>query len=149
MRRIAGNTIRAALLGAVLFAMAPVATTYADATSMDWTSVAQKVLPSVVNVEIETLHDKNGVAERGRAVGTGFIIDPSGFIVTNKHVVNGAFRITVTLADRSQWDAQLVVAGQVLDVAVLKINGHERRFGVGVHLGAEVVAIFEFLGGLG
>ena len=116
---------RAALLSGVLVSAIPTAPVFAGAASMDWTSVVQQVLPSVVNISIETLEQKNGTEQRGIEVGTGFIIDPSGIIATNKHVVNHAFRITVTLADRSQWEARLLGAGEVLDIAVLKIDvGH-------------------------
>lgn len=115
----------AAVLYGGLIAGIPAVPVYAGATPMDWTSVVQQVLPSVVNIAIETIETKNGVEQRGIAVGTGFIIDPSGIIATNKHVVNGAFRITVTLADRSQWPAKLLGTGEVLDIAVLKIDaGH-------------------------
>ena len=113
---------RAALLSGVLVSAIPTAPVFAGAASMDWTSVVQQVLPSVVNISIETLEQKNGTEQRGIEVGTGFIIDPSGIIATNKHVVNHAFRITVTLADRSQWEARLLGAGEVLDIAVLKID---------------------------
>lgn len=114
-----------ALFCGALVAAVPTAPVYAGATSMDWTGVAQQVWPSVVNISIETIETKNGTEQRGIEVGTGFIIDPSGIIATNKHVVNRAFRITVTLADRSQWQAQLLGTGEVLDIAVLKIDvGH-------------------------
>ena len=52
-------------------------------------------------------------------------MDPSGIIVTNKHVIAGAFRITVTLSDRSQWNGTLIGAAGLIDIAVVKIDvGH-------------------------
>ncbi len=89
---------------------------------MDWSEVVEKVLPAVVNISVETLATKDGAQQRQREVGTGFLIDPSGTIVTNKHVIAGAFRITVTLADRTQWDAKLLAAARMVDLAVLKID---------------------------
>ena len=96
---------------------------------MDWSEVIQKVLPAVVNISVETLTTKDGTEQRQREVGTGFLVDSSGTIVTNKHVIAGAFRIRVTLADHSQWDAKLLAAARTVDLAVLKIDtGHPTPF---------------------
>jgi serine protease Do len=104
---------------------APTIRAHAGATPMDWTSIVRQAMPSVVNISAETLTNKNGVEHRAREVGSGFLIDPSGTIVTNKHTIAGAFRITVTKSDRSQWNARLIAEGTVLDLAVLKIDvGH-------------------------
>jgi serine protease Do len=128
LRRTNNSRALAALLCGALAVGAPAAPALAGATSMDWSTVARQAVPSVVNITIETITNREGTPERGIAVGTGFIIDPSGLIATNKHVINRAFRITVTLADRSQWNAKLVAAGQLLDIAVIKINvGHPLR----------------------
>ncbi|MBV8457744.1 MAG: trypsin-like peptidase domain-containing protein [Acetobacteraceae bacterium] len=108
---------------------APVTPASAEATPMDWSSIVAKVLPSVVNISVETLAPKDGAQQRQQQVGTGFLIDPSGTIVTNKHVIAGAFRITVTLFDQSQWHAKVLAAAQLLDLAVLKIDvGHPLPF---------------------
>jgi serine protease Do len=56
------------------------------------------------------------------AMGSGFIIDRAGFIVTNNHVVEGAHKITAKLPDGREFDAKLVGADQATDVAVLKIK---------------------------
>ena len=59
--------------------------------------------------------------------GTGFFWDDDGHIVTNFHVIEGANRFSVTLADRSDWDAELVGVAPEQDLAVLKIRApHER-----------------------
>ena len=55
-----------------------------------------------------------------RAAGSGFIIDPAGYIVTNSHVVDGADAITVTLASGERLDAILVGADPKTDLALLK-----------------------------
>lgn len=92
-------------------------------------ALSMQALPSVVNISVETITTNRGPPQRGRQVGTGFLIDPSGTIVTNRHVIDGAFRMTVTLSDRSQWDAKLVAAAEILDLAVLKIDvGHRLPF---------------------
>ena len=57
-----------------------------------------------------------------QALGTGFIIDPSGVIVTNYHVAGRADSITVTMTDGKKYPAKLLGADQKTDIAVLKIK---------------------------
>ena len=57
-----------------------------------------------------------------QALGTGFIIDPSGVIVTNYHVAGRADSITVTMTDGKKYPAKLLGADQKTDIAVLKIR---------------------------
>ena len=59
---------------------------------------------------------------RGQALGSGFIIDPAGFIVTNNHVIEGADEITVTLHDGTSMKATLVGKDERSDVALLKVT---------------------------
>ena len=54
--------------------------------------------------------------------GTGFIIDKSGIIVTNYHVVENASKLVVTLADNSQWPGKLVGADPNNDLAIVRIK---------------------------
>ena len=56
------------------------------------------------------------------AMGSGFIIDKQGYIVTNNHVVDGARKITVKLPDGREFDAKLVGADQPTDIAVIKVK---------------------------
>lgn len=56
------------------------------------------------------------------ALGSGFIIDPAGYIVTNNHVVDGAHKITVTLDDGSSHSAKLIGRDVKTDLALLKIE---------------------------
>lgn len=118
-----------AALGLALTMTTPVTPVHASATPMDWSEVIERVLPAVVNISVQTLTTKDGTEQRQREVGTGFLVDSSGTIVTNKHVIAGAFRITVSLADHSQWDAKLLAAARSVDLAVLKIDtGHPMPF---------------------
>ncbi len=59
---------------------------------------------------------------RGVALGSGFIIDPAGYIVTNNHVIEGADEITVTLADGTSFKAKLIGHDDRTDVALLKVE---------------------------
>jgi serine protease Do len=55
-------------------------------------------------------------------IGSGVIISPDGYIVTNNHVVDGATQIRVTLHDRRILTAKLVGADKLTDLAVIKVN---------------------------
>jgi serine protease Do len=60
--------------------------------------------------------------ERTRSLGSGFIIDPAGYVVTNNHVVDGADDIQVTLSDGRNYDATLVGTDKDTDIALLKLK---------------------------
>ena len=55
-------------------------------------------------------------------MGSGFIIDKSGIIVTNNHVIEGADEITVILSDQKEFKAELLGRDPKADLAVLKID---------------------------
>lgn len=57
-----------------------------------------------------------------RGVGSGFILSPDGFIMTNAHVVDGADEVLVTLTDKREFKARIVGADKRTDVAVVKIQ---------------------------
>jgi serine protease Do len=63
--------------------------------------------------------------ETQRALGSGFIIDKDGYILTNRHVIEGADQISVTLNDGKSFDAKLVGRDPRTDVALLKIEPTE------------------------
>jgi serine protease Do len=71
--------------------------------------------------------DGGGRTEREtqRALGSGFIIDKDGYILTNRHVIEGADQINVTLNDGKRYDAKLVGRDPRTDVAILKIQPTE------------------------
>src|SRR5579863_4270079 len=56
-----------------------------------------------------------------RGIGSGFIISPDGYILTNTHVVSNASKITVKLTDRREFDAKVIGEDERTDVAVIKI----------------------------
>src|SRR6185436_641134 len=57
------------------------------------------------------------------ALGTGFIIDRAGYVVTNEHVVHDADEVRVRLADDRELTAEVVGRDPKLDVALLKLQG--------------------------
>jgi serine protease Do len=64
---------------------------------------------------------------RAQSLGSGFIIDASGLVVTNNHVIEGADTITVTLFDDQTYDAELIGRDTKTDLALLKIQ-EDRKF---------------------
>jgi serine protease Do len=66
--------------------------------------------------------DEEGGGAKRIALGSGFIIDPSGTVVTNNHVVGEAAKVEVTLQDNSKYTAQIVGRDSRTDIAVLKIK---------------------------
>jgi S1-C subfamily serine protease len=67
------------------------------------------------------------VTEMPRGNGSGFVWDKAGHIITNFHVIQGADRATVTLSDRTTWDAKLVGKAPEKDLAVLRIEAPSRQ----------------------
>jgi serine protease Do len=64
----------------------------------------------------------NGLAPPTASLGSGFIIDPSGLIVTNNHVIANAEQITVTLSDNTTLQARVIGRDAVSDLALLKVD---------------------------
>ena len=59
---------------------------------------------------------------RATSLGSGFIVDPAGYIVTNNHVIDGADEITVTMTDNTSLKAKLVGKDERVDLALLKVE---------------------------
>lgn len=85
-----------------------------------------RLLPSVVSIVSTMPGSAQGGA--GAAIGShtdrgsGFIIDPSGLIATNDHVIHGAYQLQVTFSDGQTAPARLVATASVIDIAVIKVE---------------------------
>ena len=88
-------------------------------------SVYKRVLPSVVNVTSTQLaYDFFYGIEPQQGQGSGFVLTKDGRILTNYHVVEGAQRVEVTLADKHRYSAQVVLQDPGHDIALLQINAN-------------------------
>jgi serine protease Do len=63
--------------------------------------------------------------QRVQGLGSGYIISPDGYVLTNDHVAGNAKEITVTMTDGKTYSARLIGTDQVSDVALLKIEGND------------------------
>ncbi len=97
-----------------------------DAYSRSIVSVVERVGPAVVQVGVAKSAPSNmPLGMGGRVVegaGSGVIFTPDGYILTNSHVVDGALRIQVTLADGREISAEVVGNDPETDVAVVRIS---------------------------
>jgi putative serine protease PepD len=76
--------------------------------------LSARVLPSVVSIET--------ISSDGGGAGSGFVIDPNGYLLTNNHVVAGATAIKVVLNDGREFAAKILGRDESYDLAVLKIK---------------------------
>ena len=80
----------------------------------DWEAVSAAVSNAVVSIGV--------VTDRGEALGSGVIFDKEGHIITNNHVVAGASKIQVTLADGRVYDAETTGTDPATDLAVIQLK---------------------------
>jgi Do/DeqQ family serine protease len=113
---------------------------------LSYAPVVKQVAPAVVNVYAAKLvRTQNplfddpifrhffgvpggGINQVQRSLGSGVIVDPSGLIVTNVHVIAGATEIKVALTDKREFEAQVVLKDKRSDLAVLRIKDGHARF---------------------
>ncbi|WP_034921252.1 trypsin-like peptidase domain-containing protein [Gillisia sp. CAL575] len=108
-------------------------------TNADFTEAAEKTVHSVVHVKNVAVFDKpNNVWEyysrggtTGKALqgaGSGVIISPDGYIITNNHVIDGAGEIEVTLNNNKTYVAKLIGTDTKADIALIKIDEEDLEY---------------------
>ena len=103
---------------------------------VNFADVAERINAAVVNVDATSKTSRDTRPRRGeepygpgrdydgprQGSGSGFFIDREGYILTNQHVIDGAERITVTMADGRSFRAEVVGADPAIDVALLRVK---------------------------
>lgn len=122
-----------------------------DAYSRAVINAAEKVNPSVVNIDVQqrlgiTRVTPSRQPREARGTGSGFVFTPDGFVLTNSHVVHTATTITAILSDGRQAQADLIGDDPDTDLAVVRINAPDLvpvRFGdsQSIRTGQVVIAI--------
>jgi serine protease Do len=96
--------------------------------------IVERVNPAVVNISVvesgasnvhEDVEDAPDLEEPQRGEGSGFIVDPAGFILTNSHLVSGSSAIRVRLADKRELVGTLVGTDPNTDLALVKVSASE------------------------
>jgi Do/DeqQ family serine protease len=110
---------------------------------LSYAPVVKRVAPSVVNVYAARVVENHvpmfddpifrrffggGREQVQHSLGSGVIVDPSGLVVTNHHVIEDADQIKVSLADKREFEADIVLKDQHTDLAVLRIKGAREPF---------------------
>lgn len=106
----------------------------------DFADLAEAVLPSVVNIAVTSeqpqqpppeirgtpferfWRERRGPGRQVQGAGSGFIIDPSGLVVTNNHVVGQATRVVVGLQDGTEINARVAGTDELTDLALLRVE---------------------------
>ncbi len=88
-----------------------------DAYSRAVVDVVARVAPSVVSIRV-TVEGRRGT---GEGAGSGFVVAPDGFVVTNHHVVDGASRVSVAFTDGHEVDARVEGTDPPTDLALLRV----------------------------
>ena len=121
-----------------------------EALRMSYAPIVKRVVPAVVTVSAaKTVENRNplmddpffrrffgggqqfGAPREQRSLGSGVIVDPSGLIVTNNHVIDGADQVKISLADKREFAVDVVLKDPRADLAVLRVKEtNKERFPV-------------------
>jgi len=85
-------------------------------------SARNRVFPALVNINVVTVNYWDGKEHKGTAVGSGTIISPDGYVITNQHVTDNGKKFRCTLADKQEIPARLVGEDPLTDLAVIQLD---------------------------
>src|ERR1700738_5128615 len=113
---------------------------------MSYAPIVQRVQPAVGNVyAAKTVQNRNPLLDdpifrrffgvpgqqpeqMQRSLGSGVMVDPSGLVVTNNHVIEGADQVKVSLSDKREFEAEIILKDPRSDLAVLRLKGAREQF---------------------
>jgi len=124
---------RAVRFGAPLMMLLLWTAARADLIGADRSDLLRNLIPTVVNISVRKDEPNNPSGASGMVaapnphtikgyVGSGFVIDPAGVIVTNYHVLEYAFEITVMFSDGSRLPGKMLSASRLADLAIIKVD---------------------------
>jgi Do/DeqQ family serine protease len=111
---------------------------------LSYAPIVQRVQPAVVNVyAAKVVQNRNPLLDdpifrrffggqqpeqMQRSLGSGVMVDASGLVVTNNHVIEGADQVKVSLSDKREFEAEIVLKDSRTDLAVLRLKGSHEKF---------------------
>jgi Do/DeqQ family serine protease len=113
---------------------------------LSYAPIVQRVQPAVVNVyAAKVIQNRNPLLDdpifrrffgtpgqqpeqMQRSLGSGVMVDPSGLVVTNNHVIEGADQVKVSLSDKREFEAEIVLKDSRSDLAVLRLKDTREKF---------------------
>src|ERR1700719_278636 len=113
---------------------------------LSYAPIAQRVQPAVVSVyAAKVVQNRNPLLDdpifrrffgvpgqqpeqMQRSLGSGVMVDPSGLVVTNNHVIEGADQVKVSLSDKREFEAEIVLKDPRSDLAVLRLKDTHEKF---------------------
>ncbi|WFU38168.1 DegQ family serine endoprotease [Bradyrhizobium sp. CB82] len=113
---------------------------------LSYAPIVQRVQPAVVNVyAAKVVQNRNPLLDdpifrrffgvpgqqpeqMQRSLGSGVIVDPSGLVVTNVHVIEGADQVKVSLSDKREFEAEILLKDSRTDLAVLRLKDAKEKF---------------------
>jgi Do/DeqQ family serine protease len=114
--------------------------------NLSYAPIVQRAQPAVVNVyAAKMVQNRNPLMDdpifrrffggggqqpeqMQRSLGSGVMVDPSGLVVTNVHVIEGADQVKVSLADKREFEAEIVLKDSRSDLAVLRLKDTHEKF---------------------
>jgi Do/DeqQ family serine protease len=112
---------------------------------LSYAPIVQRVQPAVVNVYAAKAAPRNPMLDdpmfrrffgvpgnqpeqMQRSLGSGVMVDPSGLVVTNNHVIEGADQVKVSLSDKREFEAEIVLKDSRTDLAILRLKDAKEKF---------------------
>src|SRR3981189_949819 len=113
---------------------------------LSYAPIVQRVQPAVVNVyAAKMVQNRNPLLDdpifrrffgvpgqqpeqMQRSLGSGVMVDPSGLVVTNNHVIEGADQVKVSLSDKREFEAEIVLKDSRTDLAILRLKDSKEKF---------------------
>jgi len=105
--------------------------TFLSSAPTNFIAAAEAVTPAVVNIKASQSGNFDWWGQNGgigASSGSGVLISKNGYIATNNHVVEDGAKVTVTLSDKREFEAEVIGSDPSTDLALIKINGKDLPF---------------------